>query len=125
MHYSPASTPMTSGIVFSPSCSASAATSLLLMLPVGDYCTGKTVVTSDHALKLEFVPDWIAIVGSGYIGLEFSDVYTALGSQVTFIEALNQLMLGFDPEIGKLAQRVLINPRKIDYHTGVFATKGN
>ena len=44
--------------------------------------TGKTVITSDHALKLEFVPDWIAIVGSGYIGLEFSDVYTALGSEV-------------------------------------------
>lgn len=32
-------------------------------------------------------------------------------------------MPGFDPEISKLAQRVLINPRKIDYHTGVFATK--
>lgn len=43
---------------------------------------GKTVITSDHALKLEFVPNWIAIVGSGYIGLEFSDVYTALGSEV-------------------------------------------
>ncbi|KAK2990261.1 hypothetical protein RJ640_014713 [Escallonia rubra] len=83
----------------------------------------KTVITSDHALKLEVVPDWVAIVGSGYIGLEFSDVYTALGSEVTFIEALDQLMPGFDPEISKLAQRVLINPRKIDYHTGVFATK--
>ena len=35
-----------------------------------------------QALKLEWVPDWIAIVGSGYIGLEFSDVYTALGSEV-------------------------------------------
>lgn len=45
---------------------------------------GKTVITSDHALKLESVPDWIAIVGSGYIGLEFSDVYTALGSEVVF-----------------------------------------
>lgn len=43
---------------------------------------GKTVFTSDHALKLESVPQWIAIVGSGYIGLEFSDVYTALGSEV-------------------------------------------
>ncbi|KAE8698227.1 Dihydrolipoyl dehydrogenase 2 [Hibiscus syriacus] len=38
-------------------------------------------------------------------------------------QALDHLMPGFDPEIGKLAQRVLINPRKIDYHTGVFATK--
>lgn len=32
-------------------------------------------------------------------------------------------MPGFDPEIAKLAQRILINPRKIDYHTGVFAKK--
>ncbi|KAI3509263.1 hypothetical protein L1887_24421 [Cichorium endivia] len=61
------------------------------------------------------VPEWIAIIGSGYIGLEFSDVYTALGSEVTFVEALDQLMPGFDPEIGKLAQRVLINSRKISF----------
>ncbi|KAI4311094.1 hypothetical protein MLD38_036021 [Melastoma candidum] len=92
-------------------------------VPKGIEVDGKTVITSDHALKLEFVPDWIAIVGSGYIGLEFSDVYTALGSEVTFVEALDQLMPGFDPEIGKLAQRILINPRNIDYHTGVFASK--
>lgn len=45
--------------------------------------------------------------------------------QVTFVEALDQLMPGFDPEIAKLAQRVLINPRNIDYHTGVFASKVN
>ncbi len=44
------------------------------------------VFTSDHALKLDWIPKWIAIIGSGYIGLEFSDVYTALGSEVTFIE---------------------------------------
>ncbi|KAK6138791.1 hypothetical protein DH2020_027468 [Rehmannia glutinosa] len=99
------------------------ATGSVPFVPKGIEVDGKTVITSDHALKLEIVPDWIAIVGSGYIGLEFSDVYTALGSEVTFIEAMDQLMPGFDPEIGKLAQRVLINPRKIDYHTGVFATK--
>lgn len=51
------------------------------MMPMLAFA-GKTVITSDHALKLEFVPQWIAIVGSGYIGLEFSDVYTALGSEV-------------------------------------------
>lgn len=84
---------------------------------------GKTVFTSDHALKLEWVPEWVAIVGSGYIGLEFSDVYTALGSEVTFIEAVDQIMPGFDPEISKLAQRILITPRKINYKTGVLAKK--
>ena len=51
---------------------------------------GKTVFTSDHALKLEWIPDWIAIIGSGYIGLEFSDVYTALGSEVHVIKSRSQ-----------------------------------
>ncbi len=38
-------------------------------------------------------------------------------------QALPTLMPGFDKEIAKLAQRVLINPRNIDYHTNVLATK--
>lgn len=53
---------------------------------------GKTVITSDHALKLESVPEWIVIVGSGYIGLEFSDVYTALGSEVGTIYPFRDVM---------------------------------
>ena len=75
----------------------------------------KTVYTSDGALNLEFVPEWVAIIGSGYIGLEFSDVYTALGAEVTFIEALPRLMPTFDKEIAKQAERILIRPRAIDY----------
>ena len=59
---------------------------------------GKTVFTSDHALKLDWIPDWIAIIGSGYIGLEFSDVYTALGSDVTFIEVF---ICDFPPTRGR------------------------
>ena len=61
-------------------------------VPRGVACDEKTVFTSDGALKLEFVPEYIAIIGSGYIGLEFSDVYNALGSEVTFIEAVDTLI---------------------------------
>jgi dihydrolipoamide dehydrogenase len=64
-----------------------------------------------------------SIIGSGYIGLEFSDVYTALGSEVTFIEALDDLMPTFDREIAKQAERLLIRERPIDYRTGVFAAE--
>ncbi len=92
-------------------------------VPRGIELDGKTVFTSDDAVRLESVPDWIAIIGSGYIGLEFSDVYTALGSEVTMIEALDNLMPGFDPEIAKIAKRTLIAPRDIETYTGVFATK--
>jgi len=98
------------------------ATGSVPFVPPGIKIDGKTVFTSDHALKLEWIPEWVAIIGSGYIGLEFSDVYTALGSEVTFIEAVDKIMPGFDNEIARLAQRTLITPRNIDSRTGVLAT---
>ena len=99
------------------------ATGSVPFVPPGIQIDGKTVFTSDHALKMEWLPSWIAIIGSGYIGLEFSDVYTALGSEVTFIEAMPNIMPGFDKEIAKLAQRLLIQGRKIDFQTDVIASK--
>jgi len=92
-------------------------------VPPGIVVDEKTVYTSDGALELNSVPEYVAIIGSGYIGLEFSDVYTALGSEVTFIEALDNIMPTFDREIAKLAERLLIRDRAIDYRTGVFASE--
>ena len=99
------------------------ATGSVPFVPPGIAIDGKTVFTSDHALRLDWLPPWVAIIGSGYIGLEFSDVYTALGSEVTFVEALPELMPGFDREIAKVAQRQLIQGRPIDFRTGVIASK--
>jgi dihydrolipoamide dehydrogenase len=90
-------------------------------VPPGIELDGKTVFTSDGALKLEWVPDWVAVIGSGYIGLEFCDIYTALGSEVTIIEALDKVMPTFDPDIAKIAERVLINPRDVETRAGVIA----
>ncbi|MBW4501299.1 MAG: dihydrolipoyl dehydrogenase [Scytonema hyalinum WJT4-NPBG1] len=92
-------------------------------VPPGIEVDGKTVFTSDQGVKLEWLPDWVAIVGSGYIGLEFSDVYSALGSEITMIEALDQLMPGFDRDIAKLAERVLITGRDIETYVGIYAKK--
>ena len=92
-------------------------------VPPGIEIDGKTVFTSDDAVRLESLPKWIAIIGSGYIGLEFSDIYTALGCEITMIEALDQLMPTFDPDIAKLAERVLIAPRDIETKVGLLAKK--
>ena len=92
-------------------------------VPPGIEVDGKTVFTSDQGVKLEWLPDWLAIIGSGYIGLEFSDVYSALGCEITMIEALDQLMPGFDRDIAKLAERVLITPRDIETYVGIYAQK--
>lgn len=90
-------------------------------VPPGIHADGRTVFTSDEAVNLEWLPPWIAIIGSGYIGLEFADVYTALGCEVTMIEALERVMPTFDPDIAKLAARTLIDSRDIDARAGVLA----
>ena len=100
------------------------ATGSVPFVPPGVQTDGKTVFTSDEALKLEWVPDWIAIVGSGYIGLEFSDVYTALGSEVTFVEAMPRHH-GLLRQADRAARRadLLVRPRNIDGRTNVFASE--
>jgi dihydrolipoamide dehydrogenase len=92
-------------------------------VPPGITLDNRTVFTSDDAVKLEWLPRWIAIIGSGYIGLEFADVYTALGCEVTMIEALENIMPTFDPDITKIAKKNLIQSRDIDTKSNVFATK--
>ena len=92
-------------------------------VPKGIILDNRTVFTSDEAIKLEWLPRWIAIIGSGYIGLEFADIYTALGCEVTMIEALENIMPTFDPDITKIAKKSLIQSRDIDTKSGVFATK--
>ena len=90
-------------------------------VPPGIETDGRSVFTSDEAVNLEWLPRWIAIIGSGYIGLEFADVYTALGCEVTMIEALDRVMPTFDPDIAKIAARKLIDGRDIDARSGVLA----
>ena len=92
-------------------------------VPPGITTDGRTVFTSDDAVNLEWLPRWIAIIGSGYIGLEFADIYTALGCEVTMIEALERVMPTFDPDITKLATRQLIDGRDIDVRAGLLASK--
>ena len=92
-------------------------------VPKGITIDNRTVFTSDEAVKLEWLPRWLAIIGSGYIGLEFADVYTALGCEVTMIEALENIMPTFDPDITKIAKKTLIQSRNIETISNVFATK--
>jgi len=92
-------------------------------VPPGIEIDRQTVFTSDDALKLSWLPPWIAIVGSGYIGLEFADIYTALGCEVTMIEALDRLMPTLDPDVARLAQRVLLADRDVETYVGMLAQK--
>ncbi len=65
------------------------------------------IMDSTGALALEDVPNRLVVIGGGIIGLEMATVYDALGSEVTVVEALPQLMTGCDPDLAApLAKRL-------------------
>lgn len=68
---------------------------------------GKVVITSREALELTEVPESIAVVGGGPIGVEFAYVYHAYGSEVTIIEMLDRLLPAEDEEISQRLERAL------------------
>jgi dihydrolipoamide dehydrogenase len=57
------------------------------------------IVDSTGALELPDVPERLLVVGGGIIGLEMATVYDALGSKVTVVEMLEQLIPGADPDL--------------------------
>ncbi|MFN0191656.1 MAG: dihydrolipoyl dehydrogenase [Aestuariivirga sp.] len=67
----------------------------------------KQIVTSEGALELDHVPESLAIIGAGVIGLELGSVYARLGSKVTVVEYLDRILPGMDLECAKAFQRIL------------------
>ncbi len=67
----------------------------------------KNIVSSTGALSFKKVPERLAIIGGGYIGLEMGSVWSRLGSEVTVIEYLNYITPGMDREISKEFQKIL------------------
>ncbi len=68
---------------------------------------GVRVIGSTEALSLQEVPSRLVVVGAGYIGLELGTVYAKLGSQVTVVEFLPEIMPGLDRDAAKALQRRL------------------
>jgi dihydrolipoamide dehydrogenase len=59
------------------------------------------IFSSTGALELPLVPKRLLVIGCGIIGLEMATVYDALGSKVTMVELLDQLIPGCDPDLVK------------------------
>ncbi len=67
----------------------------------------EVIVSSTGALELKKVPETLAVIGAGVIGLELGSVYARLGSKVTVIEYLDRILPGMDGDVAKNFQRML------------------
>lgn len=68
------------------------------LLPPIEGIDGKNVMTSTEALDVTELPDRLAIIGGGVIGLEIGSIYSRFGVEVTILEALPELLPSADRE---------------------------
>ena len=66
---------------------------------------GGLVIGSKEGLDLKGAPNRLLIVGGGAIGLEFASMFQKLGSAITVVEIMDQLLPGSDPEVVRVVQR--------------------
>jgi len=79
---------------------------------------GKRVMTSEHAIKLDYVPKSVIVLGGGVIGCEFASVWKSFGAEVTIIEGLSHLVALEDESSSKQLERAY-RKRGISFELGV------
>ncbi|MGN6330010.1 MAG: dihydrolipoyl dehydrogenase [Rhodanobacter sp.] len=82
------------------------------------------ILDSTRALEMKDVPKKLLVVGGGIIGLEMATVYAALGSEVTVVEFMDQIIPGADADLIKpLAKRLGSRLKGIHLKTKVVSAK--
>jgi len=76
-----------------------------------------SVVTSNGILRLERIPERLLVIGGGVIGCEFASFFAPLGTRITVVEMLPQILAGVEPRI--VTQfRKLMEQQGITFLTG-------
>ncbi|MEY4451862.1 MAG: hypothetical protein RLZZ380_983 [Actinomycetota bacterium] len=79
---------------------------------------GGRVITSEHALQLDYVPNKVIVLGGGVIGVEFASIWKSFGTEVTIVEGLPHLVPNEDESVSKALERAF-RKRNIDFKLGV------
>ena len=98
---------------------ASGSKPALLPIPGID---SERVLTSDDLFNLSEPPKSLIIIGGGVIGLEFASIFSSLGSKVTILEALPNILGNIDKDITQNLKQIL-KKRGVDIHTSVQVQK--
>ncbi|WP_321287545.1 dihydrolipoyl dehydrogenase [uncultured Sunxiuqinia sp.] len=80
------------------------------------------VTTNREILQLKKLPESLVIIGGGVIGTEFADFFNAMGTKVTVIEMLPEILTGVDEDIAAFVRKDFTK-RGIDYHLNAKVTE--
>lgn len=81
--------------------------SVPVMPPIPGAADNPAVVDSTGMLAIDRVPPRLAVIGGGVIGVEFASLFAALGSQVTIVEMLDEILPFADADIAAVMRRGL------------------
>lgn len=96
---------------------ATGAAPVTLGLPVD----GERILTSEHALRLDRLPESAVVLGGGVIGVEFASMWADLGVRVTLVEATERLLPSEEPAHSRLLAKEL-SKRGVDVRLGESVT---
>ncbi len=77
------------------------------VVPAIDGLDSVPYLDNETVMELDHVPDHLMILGGGYIGLEFSQMFRRFGSKVTVVQAGAQLLRGEDPDVAAEVLKIL------------------
>ena len=83
---------------------------------------GDIILTNREILEMKERPDSLVVIGGGIIGMEFASFYQGLGTEVTVIEMLPEILGGIDGEIAAMT-RSHFKRKGINFHVGAKVTK--
>lgn len=87
---------------------------------------GDIIVTNREILSLKEQPKSLVIIGGGVIGMEFASFYNSLGTEVTVVEMLPEILGGLDSEISKMLREMYVKKGiKFNLSCKVTEIKGN
>ena len=87
---------------------------------------GDIIVTNREILSLKERPKSLVVIGGGVIGMEFASFYNSLGTEVTVIEMLPEILGGLDTEISKMLRDIYAKKGvKFNLSCKVTEIKGN
>ncbi|XVH32738.1 dihydrolipoyl dehydrogenase [Haloferacaceae archaeon DSL9] len=78
---------------------------------------GEYILGSRDALELDEIPERLVVVGAGYIGMELSTVFAKLGSDVTVVEMLDDVLPGYEADVARVV-RTRAEDLGIEFHFG-------
>ena len=96
------------------------------ILPSIQGLSGTEFLTSREALNLKECPQSLLIIGGGVIGIEFASFYHTLGTKVTVVEMLDEILTGMDKELSSML-RTEYAKKGIEFHLNskVVSVNGN